>query len=282
MERLEAHRSFFAKLVTAAAGVANKDGRLVAAFAATPRERFVGPGPWKIFTAAGYIETPSDDPAFLYQDVVVALAPDRAINNGQPVLHALCLAALNVKEGETVVHIGAGTGYYTAILSALTGPTGSIVAYEIEQDLAQRAARNLGDLPNVSVSDRSGSQGSLPACDAIYVNAGATSPLDIWLDALRPNGRLLFPLTPAGGPGGMPGAGGMLLITCSPTGSFAARFLCPAMFIPCIGARDDATASKLSEAFKRGDSRSVRSLRRDTQPDETCWCSGNGWWLSTA
>jgi len=282
VERLEAHRSFFAKLVTAAAGVANKDGRLVAAFAATPRERFVGPGPWKIFTAAGYIETPSDDPAFLYQDVVVALAPDRAINNGQPALHALCLAALNVKEGETVVHIGAGTGYYTAILSALTGPTGSIVAYEIEQDLAQRAARNLGDLPNVSVSDRSGSQGPLPACDAIYVNAGATSPLDIWLDALRPNGRLLFPLTPAGGPGGMPGAGGMLLITCSPTGSFAARFLCPAMFIPCIGARDDATASKLSEAFKRGDSRSVRSLRRDTQPDETCWCSGNGWWLSTA
>jgi protein-L-isoaspartate(D-aspartate) O-methyltransferase len=123
-------------LVAAAAGIPKNDGRLVSAFALTPRERFVGPGPWKVFTAHGYIETPSDDPALLYQDVVVALAPERAINNGQPVLHALCLAALHVKEGETVVHVGAGTGYYTAILSKLAGPTGSVIAYEIEQDLA--------------------------------------------------------------------------------------------------------------------------------------------------
>jgi protein-L-isoaspartate(D-aspartate) O-methyltransferase len=282
VERLEAHRSFFANLVTATAGIPESDQRLAAAFAATPRERFVGPGPWKVFTALGYIETPSDDPAFLYQDVVIALAPERRINNGQPVLHALCLASLNVKEGETVVHIGAGTGYYTAILSRLTGPTGSVAAYEIEQDLAQRARRNLSDLSNVTVCDRSGSQGPLPPCDAIYVNAGATSPLDIWLDALRPNGRLLFPVTPAGGPGGMPGAGGMLLITHSSTGRFGARFLCPAMFIPCIGAHDDGTASRLSEAFKRGDFRSVRSLQRNTPPDQTCWCSGAGWWLSTA
>lgn len=282
MERLEAHRSFFANLVTASAGIPSNNSRLTAAFASTPRERFVGPGPWKIFTAVGYIETPSDDPAFLYQDVVVALAPERAINNGQPVLHALCIAALNPKEGESVVHVGAGTGYYTAILAMLTGPTGSVVAYEIEQDLAQHATRNLADWPNVTVSDRSGAQGPLPACDAIYVNAGATSPLDIWLDALRPSGRLLFPLTPADGPGGRPGAGGMLLVTRSSAGLFGARFLCPAMFVPCMGARDDATAFKLSEAFKRGDFRNVRSLHHNTSPDETCWCSGDGWWLSTA
>jgi len=46
------------------------------AFASVPRERFVGPGPWQIFTMAGYVETPSDDPAVIYQDVVIAL--DRA------------------------------------------------------------------------------------------------------------------------------------------------------------------------------------------------------------
>jgi protein-L-isoaspartate(D-aspartate) O-methyltransferase len=54
------------------------------------------------------------------------------------------------------------------------------------------------------------------------------------------------------------------------------------MFINCQGARDEETAKKLAEAFKRGDLRSVQSLRRNTQPDETCWCEGNGWWLSTA
>jgi protein-L-isoaspartate(D-aspartate) O-methyltransferase len=279
VERLEAHRTFFANLITGSVGQPN--GRLSAAFAATPRERFVGDGPWKVFTASGYIDTPSDDPAFLYQNVTIALVQERRINNGEPILHAACLASLDVKEGESVVHIGAGTGYYTAVLSRLTGPTGSVFAYEIEQDLAQRATTNLADLPNVTVYQRSGSEGTLPSCDAIYVNAGATAPLDIWLDALRPGGRLLFPLTPSG-LGGMPGAGGMLLVTHTEANRFDARFVCPVMFIPCVGARDDETAAKLSEAFKRGDLKNVRSLRRHTSPDESCWCSGNGWWLSTA
>ncbi len=282
MERLEAHRIFFANLITASAGVPKGDGRLVAAFAETPREKFAGPGPWKIFTAAGYIETPTDDPAFLYQDVVVAIAPERKINNGQPVLHALCLAALKVKEGESVVHIGTGTGYYTAVLARLAGATGAVTAYEIEKDLALEAASNLASWSNVKVAQGSGAEGPLPECDAFYVNAGATAPLSIWLDALRPNGRLLFPLTPSDGPGGMPGAGGILLITRSEGDRYEARFLCPAMFIPCIGARDEETAAKLSVAFKRGDFRNVKSLRRGTEPDETCWCAGNGWWLSSA
>lgn len=282
MERLEAHRSFFADLVTANAGVSNDKLRLTAAFASIPRENFLGPGPWKVFVAGRYIDTPSADPALLYQDVVVGLAPDRRINTGQPILHAICLAALNVKEGETVVHVGAGTGYYTAILARLTGPTGSVFAYEIEQDLAESAARNLRDEAHVTVRQRSGSEGILPECDAIYVNAGATDPLDVWLDALRASGRLLFPLTPSDAPTGVPGAGGMLLVTRATTDSFHARFICHAMFIPCLGARDNDTASKLSEAFRRGDMNKVRSLHRNVHVDETCWCSGKRWWLSTS
>ncbi len=203
MERLEAQRCFFADLITASAG-AGKNEVLRDAFAATPRERFVGPGPWKLFAGGKFLETPSDDPAFLYQDVVVALAPERGINNGQPVLHAINLAALDVKRGETVLHVGAGTGYYTAVLARLTGETGAVLAYEIEHDLATRAIQNLSDLSNVTVEERSASEAPLPVCDAIYVNAGATAPLKVWLDALRVNGRLLFPLTPADGPRGMP------------------------------------------------------------------------------
>ena len=281
MERIASHRQFFASLITATAGVPKGDGRLFDAFATTPRERFAGPGPWKIFTAAGFIETPTDDPAMLYQDVVVALAPERKINNGQPVLHALCLAALKVKEGERIVHVGAGTGYYTAILAQLTGPTGSVTAYEIEEDLAARASKNLADLPFVHVESRSGAEGTLPECDVIYVSAGATAPLDVWLNALRVNGRLLLPLTPSDGPGGTPGLGGMLLITRRDTDRFEARFLSQAMFISCVGARDEETAAKLSVAFRRGDFRNVKSLRRHSVADETCWCEGNGWWLST-
>lgn len=280
MERLEAHRRFFAELITASSGMPKGDGRLAEAFATTLREKYVGPGPWKIFTASGYIETPTDDRAFLYQDVVVALAAERRINNGQPVLHAICLAALNVNASESVVHIGAGTGYYTAVLARLAGKNGHVTAYEIERDLSERAASNLNEFSNVEVKRESGAAGSLPECDAIYVNAGATAPPDNWLNALRVNGRLLFPLTPADGPGGMPGAGAMLLVTRLQTG-FAARFVCPAAFVPCTGARDEETAAKLSAAFKKRNWRDVRSLRRDSQPDESSWCAGNGWWLST-
>ena len=283
MNRLEAYRHFYAELVTTSAGAA-KNERLKHAFASTPRERFIGIGPWKVFARGNYVETPTDDPAFLYQDVVVALAPERRINNGEPSLHAISLAALNVKQGEKVLHVGAGTGYYTALLARLTGETGTVVAYEVEHDLAQNAIRNLSDLSNVTVQERSGSEAPLPACDAIYVNAGATAPLNVWLDALQLNGRLLFPLTPADGPGGMPGAGGMLLVTRTATDHFDARFVCDAMFVPCFGARDEETAQKLSAAFKRGDSNSnnVRTLRRNSKPDDTCWCAGNGWWLSIA
>jgi protein-L-isoaspartate(D-aspartate) O-methyltransferase len=281
VNRLEAHRRFYAELVTTSVGAA-KNERLKHAFASTPRERFTGTGPWKVFAGGNYFETPTDDPAFLYQDVVVALAPERRINNGQPILHAISLAALNVKQGEKVLHVGAGTGYYTALLARLTGETGTVVAYEIEHDLVQNAIRNLSDLSNVTVQERSGSEAPFPACHAIYVNAGATAPLDIWLDALQVNGRLPFPLTPADGPGGMPGAGGMILVTRTGTDQFDARFVCAAMFVPCFGARDEETAQKLSAAFKRGDSNNVRTLRRNSKPDDTCWCAGNGWWLSTA
>jgi len=298
MDPLASHRVFFAQLVTSAAGAA-KNERLVDAFATTPREKYLGPGPWKIFAGGSLIDTPTNDPAFLYQDVVVALAPDRRINNGQPVLHAMCLSALNIQPGEKILHIGAGTGYYTALLAKLTDATGSVEAYEIEADLSARAAANLTGQSNVTVHTRNAAEGQLPPCDVIYVSAAATAPLDNWLDALRPGGRLLFPLTPADGPGGTPGVGAMLLITRPPLASapnasdvpatsagadeiFSARFLSAAIFIPCIGARDDATAAKLSDAFKRGNAREVRSLHRRTPPDATCWCSGEGWWLSTA
>lgn len=274
MDRLQAHRLFYADMITANAGIPS-GSELEAALASTPRERFVGDPPWKIFTRSGYVESPTDDPAFLYQDVVVSLGTEAPLNNGQPTLHAFCLAALSPKKGERVVHIGAGTGYYTTLLAKLVGETGQVDAYEIEPELAQRAMHNLAELPNATVHSRSGAEGPLPACDVMYVNAGATEPLAVWLDALNVNGRLLFPLTAA------VGGGATLLVTKRQTGPFAARFLLLAQFVPCVGARDQAMEEKLAEAFRNGKWSEVRSLHRNNAPDDSCWCAGAGWWLST-
>ena len=42
-------------------------------------------------------------------------------------------------------------GYYSAILSKLVGPTGHIIAYEVEEELADRAAANLAVYDNVEI-----------------------------------------------------------------------------------------------------------------------------------
>ena len=178
-------RRFFARFLALKSGV--QDARIEQAFAETPREAFAGPGPWQIkVPGAGYLETPDSDPAYLYQDWLVALDASRGINIGEPGLHARCLEALELRDGEEVVHIGAGAGYYTAILAALVGPTGRVHAYEIDPALAARARGNLENLPAVHVYERSGIGDGLAQADAVYVNASATHPSWSWLDALRP------------------------------------------------------------------------------------------------
>src|SRR5262249_6148916 len=151
------------------------------AFAQTPRERFVGAPPWPLVgNDIGRVW--SSDPHELYQDVLVSLAAERGINNGQPSLHAHCIAECDPQPGETALHVGAGTGYYSAIVARLVGERGRVIAYEIESDLAARAASNLAPWPQVEVRAVSGASAPLPACDVIYVSAGATHPLAVWLD----------------------------------------------------------------------------------------------------
>lgn len=272
MSSTEAARHAYARRLLHDLGVA--DAALFEAFAATPREQFVGPPPWLLLgSAVGRRVT--GDPGELYDDVLVALDEQRGINNGQPSLHARCLAACDPRPGQTVLHIGAGTGYYSAILAQLVGAAGRVIAYEIEADLAAGAARNLAHWPQASVRAASGADAPLPPADVIYVNAGATHPLPAWLDALRIGGRLIFPLAPD------EGSGCMLLVTRRSADDYAARAMMRVAFIACSGARDEASAAALRRALATRSIDAVRALHRDDRPDPSAWCVGPGWWLST-
>ena len=276
---IESARAHYARDVTA--GIEDGETRraLLEAFARVPRERFLGPPPWRVYAPHGQLVTLESDPREVYHDALVVLSAEQGINNGQPSLHARCLAAVRPRPGDAAVHIGAGTGYYSALLAELVGPAGLVHAYELEPELAERARLALANRPNVSVHAQSAFAAPLPPADVLYVNAGASHPPAEWLAALRPGGRLVFPLT------GVDGCGVMLLIEdpgpAAPGRHARARVIAHVQFIACSGARDALEAERLSHALARGGSDRVGSLRRGTPPDASCWCAGAGWWLST-
>jgi protein-L-isoaspartate(D-aspartate) O-methyltransferase len=271
-------RRWYAEELRFAANV--RSPAVIAAFATVPRERFVGPGPWRIkspMRMGDYWTTEGGDPHHVYHDALIALDAARGINNGQPSLWAGLFDQLGIAAGEHVLHLGCGTGYYSAIIAELVGITGKVAAIEIDATLAERARAALAPWRQASVVNADGSRTSLDPADVIIASAGATHPLPAWLDALNPRGRLLFPMTAEGQ------WGGMLLVARQSADVYASRFLCPAGFIEFSGARDPEIGRRLAAAFGRDRGIPVKSLRRaPDEPDDTCWLAGDGWWLSTA
>src|SRR5262249_54752597 len=147
---------------------------------------------------------PSDDPVYLYTDDVIGILPERHLNNGQPSLHAALIAEAAPQTGGHVVHVGAGIGYYTAILAELVGPSGSVTAIEFDPALAARVASNFSKFANVQVIQGDGAVMPFDPADVIYINAGATRPAASWLDGLKEGGRLILPLTTNEGFGARP------------------------------------------------------------------------------
>lgn len=269
---IEEIRGFFARLITAASR--SSDPRLERAFEAVPREAFFPPGPWKVKVNHRYIDTPSADPIYLYQNALVVLDADKGINNGEPALHAAWIGAVAPQRGEAVTHIGAGMGYYTAILSMLVLPTGTVSAFEIDESLAEKARLNLEPFDGTNVSSADATLKRLPKSDVVYVNAGVAAPPADWLRALKPGGRMIFPWRPSE-------EVALTILVQAERGRFNVTPLMPAWFIPCVGASREVTASKTPASFT--EARTTRSIWRTTDrlPDQSAIAIYPDVWFSS-
>ncbi len=267
-------RRAYAKQILAAVQV--DDPRLEEAFAEVRREDFLGPGPWVMPRwLGGYVPTPSADPVYVYVDSVVQIIPERHLNNGQPSGHAKWIASATIKQGEHVVHIGTGTGYYTAIMAYLVGPSGKVTGIELDPTLSARAEKTLSSFSNVRIIQGDGAAVSFDVADVIYVNAGATRPADVWLDRLAEGGRLILPLTT-----NVQRRGAVFRIERR-TPEYLAHWITPVAIIPCEGVRDEISETALAEAFTKGGwERVTRLYRNDRVPEDRCWLRAPGWSLA--
>jgi len=279
-------RAAYARQILALAEI--DDIRLDAAFAAVRREDFLGPGPWPILRRSEgrwYVPTPDADPVYLYTNDLVGIVPERHINNGQPSLHAHLIHEASPAAGEHVVHVGTGTGYYTAIMAHMAGPSGRVTGIEYDPDLAARAKANFAGTPNVEIVEGDGGVVAFDAADVIYVNAGCTRPADIWLDRLKDGGRLILPMTSDQGFGGkaperMASAGAVFRIERR-AADFLANWISAVAIFPCAGSRDEISERALAKAFAKGGWERVTRLTRDRKiPAKRCWVRGSGWCLA--
>jgi protein-L-isoaspartate(D-aspartate) O-methyltransferase len=274
-------RRFYAEEIGAVAHLESR--AVIEAFARVPREAFLGPGPWQIVrafdAATPYRLTADADPRHIYHDVGVAIDPARMLNSGQPSALARWIEATAIAPGDAVLHIGCGLGYYTAILSELTGAAGSALACDVDPDLAARAARNLAPWRQVEVesSDAASPRGTF---DVIFVNAGATRARPEWLGALRPAGRMILPLT-VHLPGFPHGIGVMLRIGRAER-SWPARVISQVGIYDCLGARDPADEAELMKLVGPGVASRIAAVSIDAHArGEACLVHMDGFCVQT-
>ncbi len=272
---------------------------IVEAFAAVARERFLGPGPWRILLDRPHGEnllTPDDDPRWVYHDVLVEIDPTRGLNNGMPSFWARNFDHLDLRRDRRVMQVGAGTGYYAAVLAELVGTDGHVIAIECDDELAARARINLEPWGQVDVVHGDGRTHDPGEVDVIIVCAGSTHPAPLWLDRLAPGGQLLMPLTNENRWGFLLRAtrcrdydeASIVLPTARDPNRFDAVSISGVGIFPCIGGRDEQAAKRFQDALdglRRGSNFTeipIEALHRGDPGAEVMdkvWYHGPGFWL---
>ena len=178
------------------------------------------------------------------------------------------------KAGDLICRIGAGLGYYTAILFRLASPGGRVTACEIEEHLAAGAREDLERLGNVEIVCGDATKLGLPQSDLIYVNAGVAAPPVAWLQRLRPQGRMIFPWRPSD-------SVALTLLVTRRAHGLEVKPLMPVWFIPCVGASETGSCLRTPDLEEAQNVRSVW-LGAERPPDESAIAVFPDIWFSSA
>lgn len=265
--------SRYADEVAALSGA--KSSVLRRALATVRREDFLPPGPWVIEALNGeYYPSDDADPRHVLHAVGVAIDVERTLNNANPLRFAEQMKVVEPQPGETVFHVGAGLGYYSAVLAEMVAPTGRVLAAEIDPGLRERARANLSGCPGVELIGDA-LTATLPPIDILYSSAGlGTLPLS-WLSALKPGGRMVLPITDANDHGLI-----FVFRKIEEGRPWAARILSFTRHYPCLGTRETGNLSAISTALTQAPARVASLVLGRHDKDESCWLHGEGWCLS--
>jgi protein-L-isoaspartate(D-aspartate) O-methyltransferase len=119
--------------------------------------------------------------------------------NSQPRTVSAMLELLDVHPGQRVLDVGSGSGWTTAILAELVGPTGSVLGVELVPDLVLTGAANVAaaGVPWAGVRQADPSRLGAPddaPFDRILVSAMADTLPHELVDQLGPRGILVIPV----------------------------------------------------------------------------------------
>jgi protein-L-isoaspartate(D-aspartate) O-methyltransferase len=151
--------------------------KVLAAFRKVPRELFV----------------PASLRADAYADCALGIGEHQTIS--QPYMVAIMTELLNLSGNETVLEIGTGSGYQTAILCELAKKVFSMERIKILAEHARKTLTEIG-YQNFEIMVGNGVNGLTRAApfDRILITAAAPKIPPPLLDQLKEGGRLIAPL----------------------------------------------------------------------------------------
>ena len=188
------------------------DSAILAAFRAVPREAFV-----------------ADDYAQLaYDDHSLPIEAGQTIS--QPYIVALMIEAAAIGRDDTVLEVGAGSGYAAAVIGRIAR---RVVAIERQHELIQAARERITSLgfSNVEIVEGDGTRGCPEHApfDAILAAASGSHVPQALITQLAPGGRIVMPV---GDPGGVQQ---LVRVTKQDDGLLQQEDLGGVRFVPLIG-----------------------------------------------